>query len=152
MCFSVAWSFDTPENPLESKPSILLIEDKAFTAPDLKSRLQGLGYRVRGRATSGDQALEMIEQVQPDLVMVGIQARESRDGIGAAEEIRGKWGIPAVFLSAQADKDRLHGNMTVPFFHVPLPFRDETLQATVEAALYVAKAAAPFSKNSFCHL
>ena len=122
------------------KAKILIVDDEVLIAADLKSRLQKLGYTVCAQATSGEQALKLVEQHQPDLVMMDIVIQGDMDGIDAAEVIRDRWGIPVVFLTAYADTDRLErAKLTYPFGYLLKPFQDRDLRITTEMALYVAK-------------
>jgi len=119
---------------------ILIVEDEIIIAADLESRLNGLGYTVCGKATSGEKALKLVEQYQPDLVMMDIVLQGEMDGIDAAEVIRDKWSIPVVFITAYAETDRLErAKLTYPFGYLLKPFQDRDLKITVEMALYVAK-------------
>ena len=52
--------------------NILIVEDEAIIAADLESRLQSLGYKVCGQAITSEKALELVEQHQPDLVILEI--------------------------------------------------------------------------------
>ncbi|MFH1134678.1 MAG: PAS domain S-box protein [Pseudomonadota bacterium] len=122
------------------KAKILIVDDEVIIAAALESRLKGLGYTVRGKATSGKQALELVGLEKPDLVMLDIDLPGAMDGIEAAEAIQGTWGVPVVFLAAQADADRLErARPAYPFGCLLQPFRDWDLKITVEMALYVAR-------------
>ena len=124
----------------KSNVKILIVEDEVLIAADLESRLKRLGYTIVGKATSGEQALELVEQHQPDLVMMDIVLQGDMDGIDAAEVILDKWGIPVIFLTAYADTDRLErAKLTYPFGYLLKPFQDRDLKITTEMALYVAK-------------
>ena len=129
-----------PENMPENKAKILIVDDEVIIASDLESRLKALGYTVCAKATSGEQALDLVEQHQPDLVMMDIVIQGEMDGIDAAEVIRDKWGIPVVFTTSYADPERLErAKLTYPFGYILKPFRDQDLKITLEMALYVAK-------------
>jgi|GEM_PF-179704 len=124
----------------KSKSKILIVEDEIIVAADLTLRLQGLGYEVCGSAASGTQALELIEKESPDLVLMDIILRGEMDGIDAAEIIRSRWGVPVVFVTAYADRDRLkRAQLAYPFGYLLKPFQDRDLQVTIEMALYTAK-------------
>ena len=129
-----------PENTYKNKAKILIVDDEVLIAKDLESRLQALGYSVCGKAASGKQAFELVEQHQPDLVMMDIVLPGKMEGIDTAEAIRERWGIPVVFLTAYAEEDRLkRARLAYPFGYLLKPLRDRDLKITVEMALYVAK-------------
>ena len=128
------------ETTLEYKAKILIVDDEALIAADLESRLQGLGYTVCGKAASGEQALELVEQRQPDVVMMDIVIQGEMDGIRTAEVIREKWGIPVVFLTASDDEDKLKlVGSDFPFGYLLKPPRKRDLKITVEMACYLSK-------------
>ena len=119
---------------------ILLVEDEVLVSTDLASRLKGLGYTICGQATNGEKALELVEQYNPNLVMMDIVLQGKMDGIKVADVIRKKWGIPVVFTTAYADTDQLkRAKMTYPFGYILKPIQDKELKITTEMALYVAK-------------
>ncbi|MFH1137286.1 MAG: PAS domain S-box protein [Pseudomonadota bacterium] len=126
---------------------ILIVEDEVIIAADLESRLEEFGYEVSGKATSGEQALNMIEERRPDLVMMDIVLKGKLDGIDAAEVIKDRWGLPVVFTTAFADAERLErAKLAYPFGYLLKPFQDRDLGIAVEMALYAAKVEAARAK------
>ena len=126
---------------IEATTKILIVEDEVLIAADLEFRLKGLGYSVCGKTSSAEQALEEVEQHQPNLVIMDIVLKGDMDGIEAAEIIKDKWDIPVVFLTAYADSDQLErAKPTYPFGYITKPFQDKDLKITVEMALYVSQA------------
>ena len=124
----------------KTKAKVLICEDEVLVATDLASRMKSLGYSICGQATSAERALELVDQHRPDLVMMDIILQGVADGIDAAEVIKEKWGIPVVFLTADADTDRFErAKLTYPFGYLLKPYQDRDLKITVEMALYVAK-------------
>ncbi len=63
---------ECPIPEYHEKARILIVEDEVLITADLESRLKGLGYNVSGKATSAEKALELVEQEQPDLVLIDI--------------------------------------------------------------------------------
>ncbi len=123
-----------------AKPKILIVEDEAIVAFDLKSGLEKLGYTVLAQVNSAEKALEMIEQDPPDLVLMDIVLKGKIDGIEAADIIHSRWGIPVVFCTSYADQKRLdRAKLVNPFGYILKPFQDNDLKVTVEMALYVSK-------------
>ncbi len=50
-----------PDNTIESKAKILIVEDEVLIASVLESRLKGMGYTICGKATRGEKALELVK-------------------------------------------------------------------------------------------
>ena len=92
---------------------ILIVEDERIVARDLSDSLEGLGYEVAGIVSSGEEAIEMTGEQLPDLVLMDIILRGNLDGISASREIRERYDIPVVYLTAHTDiatVDRVKGN------------------------------------------
>lgn len=79
---------------------IVIVEDEAIVAIDIEERLAAMGYELAGRADSGEQALEVVEQQRPDLILMDIRLQGAMDGIACAEEIRRRFHLPVIFLTA----------------------------------------------------
>ena len=129
------------DETFDYKAKILICEDEVIIAADLAARLKGLGYLVCGQASTVEQAIELTEKHQPDLVLMDIVLQGDRDGIDAAKEIGDHLDVPVVFLSAYTEKHRLdRAKLTSPFGYILKPFQDRDLKVTLEMALYVAEA------------
>ena len=128
-----------PVKHLEPKAKILIIDGDAPIVQDLESRLKVLGYTVCGKTAGGEQALELVKQHQPDLVMMDIVLRGEMDGIEVAEVIREKWDIPVVFLTTYADANLLErAKLSYHFGYLMKPFQDRDLKITIEMVLNIA--------------
>jgi PAS domain S-box-containing protein len=116
---------------------ILIVEDEAIVATDIQSTLKALGYDVPAIAFSGEEALKKVEEIQPDLILMDIVLKGEMDGIEAAKQIRERFGIPVVYLTAYADNIILkRAKITEPFGYLLKPFEDRELHSTIEMALY----------------
>jgi DNA-binding NarL/FixJ family response regulator len=119
--------------------AILVVEDEWITARDIQETLAALGHRVTGLAASAAAALESIEADRPDLVLMDIRLEGPIDGIEVAREIRRRWDIPVVYLTAHRDQptvDRLKD--TRPAGFVSKPFDEAQLRVAVDLALHNA--------------
>jgi CheY-like chemotaxis protein len=84
---------------------ILIVEDEAILAMNLQDKLLDLGYEVPATAESGKQALELVDQVRPDLVLMDIKLKDGMDGLEAARLIHLKYqDIPIIFMTAYGDE------------------------------------------------
>ncbi len=119
---------------------ILIVEDERIVAEDVKEGLQGLGYSVNQVARSGKMAIKMVEENRPDLVLMDIVLKGKMDGIETAEQIRSRFNIPVVYLTAYCDEKILErAKITEPFGYVIKPFREKELHVNIEMALYKHK-------------
>ncbi len=83
---------------------VLIAEDEALIRMDLAEMLREEGYHIVGEAGDGQEAVELAEQHQPDLVIMDVKMPR-RDGIDAASEIASKRIAPIVVLTAFSQRD-----------------------------------------------
>ena len=120
----------------DKKDKILIIEDEALVARELKSRLTRMGWDVVGIAY-GDEAIELARETQPDLLLTDIHLKNGVDGIEVAEKICEEIDIPVVFLTAYSDdKTVTKAKSVTPFGYIIKPVENRELQITVDMALY----------------
>ena len=119
-----------------AKAQILIVEDDNIVVMELRDRLQSLGYAVAAVTSYGEEAIAEAEKTHPDLVLMNIRLKGDIDGIEAAEEIRDRFDIPVVYLTALTDQDTLQrAKMTEPYGYIIKPFSERQLQATIKMAL-----------------
>lgn len=120
-----------------SKMEILVVEDEAIVAEDLKGKLQRLGYDIAGVAAEGEEAISMADRLRPNLVLMDIQLAGEMDGIEAAEVIGREHSIPVLYLTAHSDPATLaRAKLTTPIGYILKPFEERELAIQIEMALY----------------
>lgn len=123
-------------NPRASK-LILPVEDERIVGRDLQIRLKRLGYEVPAIASSKVEAMRLVKDFQPDLVLMDITLNGTADGIEAGRQIRERFDVPVIYLTAHSDSDTLEkAKLTEPFGYVLKPFEDRELMAGIEMALH----------------
>jgi PAS domain S-box-containing protein len=91
-------------------------------------------------ASSGEKAVEMVAETQPNLVLMDIRLKGNIDGIEAAKRIHHSFDVPVVYLTAYTDEATLQrAKVTEPFGYLIKPFEGRELYTTVEMALYKHK-------------
>lgn len=116
---------------------VLVVEDEALVAEDLRETLDAMGHRVVAVTDRGDHALLLAEELRPDLVLLDIRIRGALDGVQVAERIVGSLDIPTVFVTANADLATLdRATRAQPYGFVLKPFNERELRAAVGVALY----------------
>lgn len=83
---------------------VLVAEDDSLIRMDLIEMLREEGYEVVGEAPNGQVAVELTEQLTPDLVIMDVKM-PIRDGIDAASEIAEKKLAPVVMLTAFSQRE-----------------------------------------------
>ena len=126
---------DPDEAPGRAPLRVLVVEDEMLTALYLEDLLQRLGHVVTGSATDAPGAVRAAGQQRPDLVLMDIRLAHGTDGIAAAQEIRTRFGIRAVFLTAHSDPStRQNALLTDPLGFVTKPFSEAQIEAALERA------------------
>ena len=119
------------------KRRILVVDDERIVALDIKNTLEQVGYIVTAVASSGEEAIALAGETNPDLVLMDIRLRGELDGIQAAKRIGDLFDTPIVYLTAFADEPTLtRAKATSAFGYLIKPFDDRELRSTIEIALY----------------
>lgn len=119
-----------------STPTILIVEDEAIVALDLSLQLADLGYAVAGVAASGEQAITLVAEQPPDLILMDVRLQGELDGIEAAQQIRDGHDVPVIFLTSHSDDDTVRrAARTAPYGYLTKPYQLKELRAGIEVAL-----------------
>src|SRR5438045_190655 len=84
-----------------------IVEDELIIARTILSTLDELGYLHCGPAISYTEALEMLDNNKPDLLLLDIQLSGKKDGIDVAETVNDVHRIPFIFLTANTDPETI---------------------------------------------
>jgi signal transduction histidine kinase len=119
--------------------TILVVEDDATVAENIRDVLVGAGYLVPGIAPSGLRALELAASVRPALVLMDVQLDGPLDGIETAQRLRDTTGLRVVYLTGFHDDATLRrAKLTAPLGYLKKPFNARELRIAVEIALHQA--------------
>ena len=86
---------------------ILIVEDNDLNRDMLSRRLVRRGFQVVA-AADGAAGVEAAIRERPDLVLMDIRLARGTDGIQAAGEIRTRFDIASLYLSAHTDAATLN--------------------------------------------
>ena len=127
---------------------ILIVEDERITAEDMKDALESIGYKISAMVHSGEDAVKKAEEFRPDLVLMDIMLEGEMDGIEAAEQIRERFGIPVIYLTAYSDSSTVQRAkitepsgfiLKEPFGFLHKPFEESELNTAIEITLHKHK-------------
>ena len=82
----------------------VIAEDEALIRLDLAEMREEEGYDVVGQAADGERAIELAEELRPDLVVLDVKMPKL-DGISAAQRIATKRIAPVVILTAFSQRE-----------------------------------------------
>ena len=118
---------------------ILLVEDDAVEAMDIKRFLESLGYTVPYVASDGNEAVNKALKLMPDLVLMDIMLKGNINGIEAANMIK-DLHIPLIYLTAHSQESTMNeALLTEPNGYLLKPFDVNELKFSIELAIYKNK-------------
>jgi DNA-binding NarL/FixJ family response regulator len=83
---------------------VLIVEDEIFIQLDLERELIAAGFTVVGITDTADDAVRLAAIENPDVVLMDVRLRGTRDGVDAALEIRERFGIRCLIISGNIDQ------------------------------------------------
>jgi DNA-binding NarL/FixJ family response regulator len=123
-----------------TKGNILIVEDEAAIAQDLKDIIQIEGYSVIGVAYSYAKAVEILAAKKPDLVFLDISLRGNGSGLDVASLLNSKYRIPFIFLTSFSDKETIKEVVSLnPCGYLIKPFKEKDIAPAIALAFVTAK-------------
>ena len=114
---------------------VVIAEDEAIIRLDLKETLQEEGYEVVGETGRGDEAVELVRQLEPDLAILDVKM-PGLDGLAAAREISGDKKSAVLILTAFSQRDLIEQARDAgALAYLVKPFQRSELIPAVEIAL-----------------
>lgn len=116
------------------KELIMVIDDEKQMRDLIRVFLEEEGYSVI-EASDGAQALLLLKDINPDLLLVDVMM-PFVDGFSFAQELKGESAIPLIFLSAKGESwDKVHGLKLGADDYIVKPFDPRELLARIESVL-----------------
>jgi PAS domain S-box-containing protein len=118
---------------------IMIVDDEAIIAMQLKEHLTAMGYDVVGIGSSGEEAVDLSKNLDPDLILMDIVMSGEKDGIDAAGIIQKNLEIPIIFITAFGEEHLLErAKVLEPYGYIMKPLRKREIKSAIEIALYKA--------------
>lgn len=115
------------------KRNILIVEDEELYASKLEMLVDMAGHHLVGIVDNSQDALKMIEQVVPDLILMDINIQGEHDGIELADLIHQEREIPILFISSLKDDMTFRRvSRTRPVGFLLKPFDELQLQRSID--------------------
>lgn len=114
---------------------VVIAEDEAIVRLDLKETLEEEGYEVVGETGRGDEAVQLVSSLRPDLAILDIKM-PGKDGLQAAREIAGERMAAVLILTAFSQRDLIEQARDAgALAYLVKPFQKTELLPAVEVAL-----------------
>jgi two-component system, response regulator PdtaR len=115
--------------------SVVIAEDEAIVRLDLREILEEEGFDVVGEASRGDEAVDLVRELHPELVLLDIKM-PGVDGLQAAEAISQIGGTAILFLTAFSQRDLVERARDAgAIAYLVKPFQRDELLPAIEVAL-----------------
>lgn len=114
---------------------VVIAEDEAIIRLDLKETLEEEGYKVVGETGRGDEAVELVRELEPDIAILDIKM-PGLDGLSAAREIAGERRAAVLILTAFSQRDLIERARDAgALAYLVKPFQRADLLPAIEVAL-----------------
>ncbi|MBI5090409.1 MAG: response regulator [Actinobacteria bacterium] len=114
---------------------VVIAEDEAIIRLDLKESLEEEGYEVVGEAGRGDQAIELVRELRPDLVILDIKM-PGMDGLTAAKTIAAERLCAVLMLTAFSQREIIEEARDAgALAYLVKPFQKNDLIPAIEVAI-----------------
>jgi len=84
---------------------VLICEDEAILVMQLRKIVTHAGCQVVGEATSGEDAILLANELEPDLVLMDLTLLGDQNGIAAARSILSRRRVPILMLTGINDPE-----------------------------------------------
>lgn len=119
-----------------SSHRIMVVEDEELLRLGTTLHLKSFGYEVAGNFKSGEEAIDHVAKLKPDVILMDIELAGDMNGIETAAKIHEKWDVPVIYLSVYADINTINlAESTKPFRYMNKPFNEDELKFTIEMAI-----------------
>ncbi|MFA6505713.1 MAG: response regulator [Treponemataceae bacterium] len=117
------------------KLKVLVVEDEALISLMLCKELKKFGFDAVNKASTAEDAVRMVNEINPDFIFMDIRLIGHRDGIDAAETILAGRNepIPIAFMTAYSSTEVKDRAMKLnPAAFLVKPVNVQSLRALIE--------------------
>jgi len=119
----------------QQRPRVVIGEDEAIIRLDLRELLEEEGYVVAGEAGRGDEAVELVRALRPDLAILDIKM-PGLDGLAAARAIAAERLAPVLIVTAFSQRDLVEQARDAgALAYLVKPFQKSDLVPAIEIAI-----------------
>lgn len=122
------------DNESPAPMRIVVAEDETIIRLDIVETLTAQGYHVVGEADNGQRAIELVEELAPDVVLMDI-SMPVMDGLSATRSITERSLAPVVILTAFSQRDLIdQATQAGAMSYIVKPFSETDLVPAIELA------------------
>lgn len=118
-----------------TKLKLFIVEDEPLIADYLEQCLLDEGFECVGIADSFEQAKQLLQRCQPDVLLLDINLGSGPDGVDVAHFVNQSVNKPFLYVTSNTDSKTLERvKLTNPSGFITKPFRKQDLKAQIELA------------------
>ena len=121
--------------------NVLVVEDELLQAFAVMDSLEAGGHTAIGPAPDSTAAIHFAQRSRPDLALVDFSLAHGDMGFEVARELRERFDVPVVFMTANSDGARAHRDSAIGC--VQKPTTTATILRSVDAAAELAEGRRP---------
>ncbi|MDP0499474.1 MAG: response regulator [Verrucomicrobiota bacterium JB022] len=116
--------------------SVLIVEDDASSREVFGAFVKLAGHNLIAAVPLAEEALDIVQQVQVDIVVMDIVLVGGMDGIEAGDRLRREHNVPIIYVSGMSDEDRVTRALaTDPGSYLVKPVSQRELAIALELAV-----------------
>jgi len=120
---------------IDNSKGILIVEDDMIIAMVLERMVKKLDYNVLDKVITGAKAIELAQELNPDLILMDIQLKDDIDGIEAMQKIRETSDVPVIYITGNSDQYNLNRAKETNFIRYLIkPIRIDDLKESFKEA------------------
>ena len=113
---------------------VVIAEDEAIIRLDLRETLEEEGYEVAGETGRGDEVIDLVRELRPDLAILDIKM-PGLDGLSAARQIAGERLAAVLILTAFSQRELIEQARDAgALAYLVKPFQKSDLLPAIEIA------------------
>lgn len=114
---------------------VFIADDEAVIRMGLEAMVTALGYHMVGTAANGNDALEKIRTLKPDLLLLDIKMPD-KDGLTVAEILTAESPLPIIMLTAYTEKSLIERAINAAVMgYLVKPITESKLGPMIEVAI-----------------
>lgn len=106
---------------------VLIVEDDMIISMVLERMINKMGFEVVEKATTGEKAITLAQEHEPDIILMDIQLKDDIDGITAMQKIRKSSEVPVIYITGNSDqyyKERAQKTNYIDYLVKPIQMDD----------------------------
>lgn len=117
--------------------SILIVEDEPIICQDISFNILDMGHKIAGTASNFEDAVKLLKENNPDLVLLDINLEGEKDGVDLGKQLHNIYKVPFIYITSYYDKKTVdRAKETYPAAYIIKPFDEHDLALNVDLALY----------------